>query len=100
MSIALSKLKIGDQISIKGPLGSFIWHQDGNCTWKSQVRKVRQLAMICAGSGITPIIQVIRAIFDDQTDDKTRIWLIDANRSVYDLYQLINTLSQAIDHSS
>ncbi|KAH9810450.1 hypothetical protein DFH28DRAFT_986049 [Melampsora americana] len=80
MSVALSKVKVGDQIDMKGPLGSFIWLKDGACSWKGEPRHSRNLALICGGSGVTPIIQVIRGVLEDETDSETKMWLIDANR--------------------
>jgi NAD(P)H-flavin reductase len=51
MSMALSKMQSGDEVQIKGPLGSFLWSGNGHATWKGQKRKVRQVGMICGGSG-------------------------------------------------
>ncbi|KAG0152472.1 hypothetical protein CROQUDRAFT_649896 [Cronartium quercuum f. sp. fusiforme G11] len=85
MSVALSNLKVGDQVELKGPLGSFVWLKNGACTWKGESRQTHELALICGGSGITPIIQVIRGVLEDETDKDTKMWLIDANRTVRDI---------------
>ncbi|EGG10841.1 uncharacterized protein MELLADRAFT_33600 [Melampsora larici-populina 98AG31] len=94
MSVALSNVKVGDQIDMKGPLGSFIWFKDGACSWKGTARHTRNLALICGGSGVTPIIQVIRGVLEDETDSETKMWLIDANRTQGDilLYKELNEL--------
>ncbi|KAF9045792.1 nitrate reductase [Hymenopellis radicata] len=76
-SSELSKLRIGDQIELKGPFGSFVW--------RGRDIAVSKLAMICGGSGITPIIQVLRGVFNDQDDHKTEVWLIDANKTEEDI---------------
>ena len=80
MTGTLSELEIGDSIELKGPLGSFVWKGDVKFSWRGRERQSRTLGLICGGSGITPIIQVIRAVLEDETDSDTKLWLIDANR--------------------
>lgn len=41
--------------------------------------------MVCGGSGVTPILQVLRGIFDDAEDVETRVWLLNGNRMVADI---------------
>lgn len=83
MSDPLSKLQVGDLVDLRGPQGKLIWHKDGACTLDGTSRHTRELALICGGSGITPIIQVIRGVLQDETDKTTKMWLIDANRFVF-----------------
>ncbi|KZV85378.1 ferredoxin reductase-like protein, partial [Exidia glandulosa HHB12029] len=85
MSAALSKLVVGDEVELKGPLGSFIWEGDGHTIYRGMRSKCREIGMICAGSGITPIIQVLRAILRDSSDTSTRAWMIYANRTEEDI---------------
>ncbi|EIN13058.1 nitrate reductase [Punctularia strigosozonata HHB-11173 SS5] len=85
MSTVLNKMQIGDEVELKGPLGSFTWNGTGEATWKGQRRTVRQVGMICGGSGITPILQVLRGIFEDETDDRTQVWLICSNKTEHDI---------------
>lgn len=80
MTGGFAELEIGDVIEMKGPLGSFVWKGDGTLSWKGKERKCRKFALICGGSGITPIIQVIRGVLNDQTDSETKLWLINGNR--------------------
>ncbi|THH09687.1 hypothetical protein EW146_g8611 [Bondarzewia mesenterica] len=81
MTGGFAELEIGDSVEFKGPIGSFVWKGDGRLSWRGQERKCRTFALICGGSGITPIIQVIRSVLEDETDTETKLWLIDANRT-------------------
>jgi len=103
MTVGLHELVIGDSIEMKGPLGSFIWEgrdrgDGGNhIRWKDVPRSgIRKLGLICGGSGITPILQVLRAALqqnndndeEDREEDReedTEIWLLDANRAEQDI---------------
>ncbi|KZT06898.1 NADH-cytochrome b5 reductase [Laetiporus sulphureus 93-53] len=70
----LSLLKIGDKIRVKGPKGQFTYSPS---QW-------RVLGMIAGGTGITPMIQIIRAALKD-SDDHTNINLIYANVNEEDI---------------
>jgi len=92
MTVGFHELNVRDTVDIKGPLGSFIWQgpRDGGIRWKDVPRPgIRKLGMICAGSGITPIIQVLRAVLqhDDKDDEpeKMELWLLDANKTEEDI---------------
>lgn len=41
--------------------------------------------MVCGGSGITPILQVLRGIFEDPSDTTTKAWVLDINREFEDI---------------
>jgi nitrate reductase (NAD(P)H) len=41
--------------------------------------------MLCAGSGITPILQVLRGVIHDEEDKETEMWCIDSNRNEEDI---------------
>ena len=47
-------------------------------------RRARRIGMIAGGTGITPMLQIIRAIFKDPVD-KTEVSLIFANKSEDDI---------------
>lgn len=64
----LSLLKIGDKVRIRGPKGQFKY-QPGLC---------RCISMIAGGTGITPMLQIIRAVLKNSLDT-THISLIYAN---------------------
>mmetsp|Transcript_12711 Transcript_12711/g.22871 ORF Transcript_12711/g.22871 Transcript_12711/m.22871 type:complete len:294 (+) Transcript_12711:147-1028(+) len=74
MSRHLDSLKIGDSIDVRGPSGSF--------DYKPNMKKT--LAMICGGTGLTPMWQVFTAILKNP-DDVTEIRLIFANVTVDDI---------------
>ncbi|KAI6043896.1 hypothetical protein EDC04DRAFT_2866090 [Pisolithus marmoratus] len=85
MTTGFYQLQLGDTVQLKGPLGSFIWNGLGVVNWKGSERKIKEVGMICGGSGITPILQVLRSIFNDDGDTETRVWVISANRTEEDI---------------
>jgi len=85
MTIGFSQLLVGDKIELKGPLGSFQWKGQGTAIYKNVPRRVKEVGMVAGGSGITPILQVLRSILHDPSDTETRIWLLDANRTEADI---------------
>ncbi|PSR72391.1 hypothetical protein PHLCEN_2v11734 [Hermanssonia centrifuga] len=64
----ISLLKIGDKVRVKGPKGQFTY---------SPILS-RELGMIAGGTGITPMLQIIRAALKNP-QDRTKISLIYAN---------------------
>ncbi|KDQ16711.1 hypothetical protein BOTBODRAFT_43300 [Botryobasidium botryosum FD-172 SS1] len=70
----LSLLKIGDKVRVKGPKGQFNYHASLS----------RELGMICGGTGITPMLQVIRAALKNPLD-RTKLSLIYANVTFEDI---------------
>lgn len=52
---------------------------------KTSKRHVKKFGLICGGSGITPILQVLRGILQDTSDTTTEIWVLDANRTIDDI---------------
>jgi nitrate reductase (NAD(P)H) len=90
MTTGFHELDVGDHVEFKGPLGSFTYLADGNCRWRNIDRKVKKFGMICAGSGITPILQVLRGIIEGDDgqgdgDRETEMWCIDSNRREEDI---------------
>ena len=51
MTVGFNQLKVGDTIEIKGPLGSFVWQGAGTALWKGVTRKVKEIGLVCGGSG-------------------------------------------------
>ncbi|CAG8949580.1 hypothetical protein HYFRA_00007813 [Hymenoscyphus fraxineus] len=84
MTKALDALPIGHFVDFKGPIGKFEYLGHGNCTISSQARFVKRFIMICAGSGITPIFQVLRAVLQDEKDE-TKCLVLDGNRLEADI---------------
>ncbi|KAG6846774.1 hypothetical protein H0H93_011959 [Arthromyces matolae] len=48
-------------------------------------KRVRQVGMVCAGSGITPILQVLRGVFVETDNNDTDVWVLDVNRDFDDI---------------
>jgi nitrate reductase (NAD(P)H) len=85
MTLGFAELEIGDSIELKGPIGHFIWKGQGTALVDGTERRVREIGMVCGGSGITPILQVVRGIFDDELDTTTKVSILDVNRFVPDI---------------
>jgi nitrate reductase (NAD(P)H) len=84
----LDKLSIGDSIETKGPLGSFEYFGMGRYIHhlkRQGIGHAKDIGMICAGTGITPIWQVLMAISQELGDQSTRISLIYGNRYEEDI---------------
>ena len=84
MSKAMSALSLGGGVDFKGPIGKFTYLGKGLCSINSTERRVKKFAMICGGSGITPIFQVFRAVMKDK-DDTTMCTILNGNRLVEDI---------------
>ena len=85
MTLGFDELMIGDSVEIKGPIGHFIWKGNGMVELHGQQRCVREIGMVCGGSGITPILQVLRGILHDSSHHDTKVWIIDVNRYFDDI---------------
>lgn len=84
MTQLLDKLPLGSEVDMKGPLGGFEYLGQGLCSIKGEQRRFTRFAMLCAGTGITPILQVFRAVMADP-DDHTPCVVLNGNRSEYDI---------------
>lgn len=84
----LYNLPIGSSIEMKGPHGKFTYLGNGKYELTRGSNKeshhVDAFAMIAGGSGITPIMQIIRAIQRD-SEDRTQCFLIFANQTDKDI---------------
>lgn len=66
----LGTLKVGDTMKVRGPKGAMRYSPN----------MVREFGMIAGGTGITPMLQIIRAIQRGRSSgDKTKVTLIFAN---------------------
>ncbi|KAH9946681.1 NADH-cytochrome b5 reductase [Amylocystis lapponica] len=70
----VSLLKIGDNIRVKGPKGQFKYHPSLST----------HIGMIAGGTGITPMLQIIRAALKNPLD-RTKLSLIYANVNIEDI---------------
>ncbi|CAG5132060.1 unnamed protein product [Candidula unifasciata] len=90
MSQYLESMEIGDYIDVKGPVGYLEYVGQGTIKIRTdkkvepQIKKASNIGMIAGGTGITPMLQIIRYIFKDP-GDKTIVWLIYANQTEKDI---------------
>ncbi|KAJ6784985.1 hypothetical protein PWT90_08131 [Aphanocladium album] len=84
MTQALDAIPLGHFVDFKGPVGKFEYIGKGQCAVSGTKRHVRRFIMICAGSGVTPIFQVLRAVTGD-AEDETECLVLDGNRCEEDI---------------
>ena len=70
----LFNMKEGDEIMVKGPFPKF----------KYVPNMKKRLGMLCGGTGIAPMLQVIKEVLRNP-DDKTEISLVFANETFEDI---------------
>lgn len=72
----MASLAVGQKIRVKGPKGAFVYTPN----------MVRHFGMIAGGTGITPMLQVARAVLKGRAKgDKTEVDLIFANVTETDI---------------
>ena len=109
MSQHLEGLEIGDCIDVRGPNGLCVYKGNGNtktlvqlpCTLEvtclcdvtfpgefairkdkksePETRRKRKIGMIAGGTGITPMLQLVREVLK-RDDDDSELWLLFANQ--------------------
>ncbi|KAI4871947.1 hypothetical protein NFI96_002732 [Prochilodus magdalenae] len=90
MSQYLNDMKIGDTIDFRGPNGLLVYNGNGQFAIRpdkksdAKLRKFRHVGMIAGGTGVTPMLQLIRTITADPTDN-TKCSLIFANQTEKDI---------------
>ncbi|XRM41163.1 hypothetical protein ABZX51_004453 [Aspergillus tubingensis] len=84
MTMALEKLALGSEIDCKGPTGRFEYLGNGKIMVSGKERHVNSFKMICGGTGITPVFQVLRAVIQDK-QDPTSCVVLDGNRQEEDI---------------
>ena len=92
MSQYIDSLKIGDKIRMKGPKGHMTWKgKGGNFSVKPlgkplQERQCQYVGMLAGGTGITPMLQVLNAIFTNPGDSGIKgVKMIFANQTPDDI---------------
>lgn len=83
MSQALDSVPMGHFVEFKGPIGKLSYLGSGICAINNVEHRVRTLVMICAGSGIAPIYQVLRAVMQEPSE--VRCIVLDGNRLIEDI---------------
>lgn len=80
----LDKVRIGETVDTKGPLGEYEYLGDGYYSLTHQPKRyARHVCMIAGGTGITPMWQVLEALQRDR--DTPFVSLIYCARSITDL---------------
>lgn len=90
LSQYLENLKIGETVDFRGPSGRLVYKGQGKFSIKI-LRKdppveynVKKVVMLAGGTGITPMLQLIRAIIKDPADE-TQASLLFANQTEKDI---------------
>ncbi|KAF8430397.1 hypothetical protein EV426DRAFT_556759 [Tirmania nivea] len=93
MSQALDLLAPGvDIVQVKGPVGRFTYlpsiergEQGPNVNFAGASRKITKFLMVCAGTGITPIYQVLEAVAAEGPASPVRCFVAYGNRNEDDM---------------
>ncbi|CBY32815.1 unnamed protein product [Oikopleura dioica] len=91
MTQHLNKMQLGDTISVAGPKGRIIYQRNGNFLIRGATAKdentrksgVKHIGMIAGGSGITPMMQIVRDVF--KSSETTKLSLLFANQTEEDI---------------
>ncbi|KAF8971644.1 hypothetical protein BGZ46_010243 [Entomortierella lignicola] len=82
----LDSMTIGERIPIKGPIGGFTYEGQGQYSHSSRGKnRCLQIGMICGGTGLTPMYQIMQAILLDKAKDSTKMSLIFGNQTEDDI---------------
>lgn len=89
MSQYLESLKVGDTVDIRGPSGKVIYLGRGYFRVKEpgqpeEIRFTEQVGLIAGGTGITPMLQIVKAVLKDP-EDRTQVSLLFANQTEQDI---------------
>ncbi|XP_065294616.2 NADH-cytochrome b5 reductase 3-like [Dermacentor albipictus] len=86
MSQVLDSLKPGDPIQVQGPKGNFEYVGRGRFVMESGtvLCLASHIGLVAAGSGVTPMLQLLRHKFADP-NDVTRIFMVNVNHSEKDI---------------
>ncbi|KAI7847054.1 Oxidoreductase, molybdopterin-binding domain-containing protein [Circinella umbellata] len=80
----LDKLRVGETIDVKGPLGEYEYQGEGNYSLMRQPSQhTKYICMIAGGTGITPMWQIIDALRHDR--EPPHVSLIYCVRTIQDL---------------
>ncbi|RQM13789.1 hypothetical protein DD237_005307 [Peronospora effusa] len=83
MSSYLNDLVVGDNVEMLGPQGQIGYPEAGIVTYGGQPKltNVRHIVMVAAGTGVTPMMQLIRAVVEN-SKDTAAVTLVDCNHSL------------------
>jgi len=74
MSRYIDNMKVGEYLDVRGPKGLFVYKPN----------MLRAIGMVAGGTGVTPMLQIIRAVVKNP-EDKTQVSLIFANVAANDI---------------
>ena len=81
MSQYLDRLQLGDCVNVRGPVGGLEYLGKGNFKFQGIVREFKKVGMIAGGTGITPMLQIAKAV----TADNLQLSLLFANQTPNDI---------------
>nr|CAG4648169.1 EOG090X0BKI [Moina brachiata] len=99
----LEQLPIGETIDVRGPSGLLVYTRPGVFSIKADKKSIpvdfqlNRLNMIAGGSGITPMLQLVRQILSDPSDSTTMALLF-ANQTESDILLREELESAAASH--
>ncbi|RLN79554.1 hypothetical protein BBJ28_00012775, partial [Nothophytophthora sp. Chile5] len=106
MSQYLEGMALGDTIEVSGPKGKLAYMGKGEIHIKHrardvvpEVRKASKIGMIAGGTGITPMLQIVRRALQDP-EDKTEFFLLFANQSEADILCRDEIDAMAVAHAN
>ncbi|KAL5007086.1 hypothetical protein ScPMuIL_015892 [Solemya velum] len=105
MSQYLDNMETGDFIDVRGPNGLLVYEAPGSFKVRPDKKSepapvsAKKVAMIAGGTGITPMLQLVRQVFKD-SDDKTELYLIFANQTEKDILLRVELEEIAEQHPS
>jgi len=90
MSQYLNDMKINDSIDVRGPSGLLVYNGKGEFAIRKDKKSepkmatYKKISMIAGGTGITPMLQLIRHVMRD-ANDNTQMALLFANQTEEDI---------------
>jgi len=84
MSQYFEQLRVGDMVDLSGPFGLIEYCGKGTFKKGGKEVKVKKIAMMAGGTGITPMLQIIEAVHK-RKDDPTEVSLIFGNQTEDDI---------------
>jgi cytochrome-b5 reductase len=100
MSTYLHNLDVGQSLSIRGPIPKYKWEPNKFCHHlKFTDVRHEAIGLIAGGTGITPMYQLIKAIFKNP-EDKTKVTLVYGNVSPLPppCFQRLYVMLISLDH--
>merc|ERR1711990_330948 len=92
MSQYIDNLKLGETLDFTGPKGRLIYQKNGKFLIRAEkateppttITGIKNIGMIAGGSGITPMLQIVRDVFKNDQEN-TKISLLFANQTENDI---------------